>query len=117
MALVQSNKNKNKKLITRGPDIKPKKTFTMDQLEKASDIKKNVTSNSEYIPKPTTLKIDTHIRDQINTLSLIGYGDTQKETLELLINTILESMTTDERRKFDVQYDVLRDKTRKKLEK
>ena len=44
---------------------------------------------------------------------MIGYGDTQKEALELLINTVLESMTVDERRKFDVQYGVLEDKTRK----
>ncbi len=118
MALVQSNKNKKKKLISRGPDIQPKQTFTMDQLEKPVEAKKEVVKETvvpepEYIPKPTTLKIDTRIRDQINALSLIGYGDTQKEALELLINTVLESMTVDERRKFDVQYGVLEDKTRK----
>ncbi|EST89911.1 hypothetical protein T233_01017 [Vagococcus lutrae LBD1] len=118
MALVQSNKNKKKKLINRGPDIQPKQTFTMDQLEKPVQAKKEeakeaVVLEPEYIPKPTTLKIDTRIRDQINALSLIGYGDTQKEALELLINNVLESMTVDERRKFDVQYGVLEDKTRK----
>lgn len=116
MALVQSNKNKKKKLISRGPDIQPKQTFTMDQLEKPVEAKKEtVVPEPEYIPKPTTLKINTRIRDQINALSLIGYGDTQKEALELLINNLLESMTVDERRKFDVQYGVLEDKTLKSM--
>lgn len=110
------NSNKNKKTISRGQPIVPEKTFSSDQLIPKKD-KQEVKTSFAYEPKPTTLKIDTKIRDQINTLSLIGFGDTQKETIELLINNILDSMTFDEKRKFDIQYQVLEDKTIKTINK
>lgn len=114
MSLVKSNKNK--KNLNRGPSIEPQNKFTMEQLEsKSSVITKEDIPIFAYKPKPTTLKIDTKLRDQINALSLIGYGDTQKEAIELLINNILDSMTNDEKRKFDYQYQVLEDKTIKTI--
>lgn len=114
MSLVKSNKNKKK--IDRGPSIEPSKKFTMDQLPKTNEEHKEVPFPIvSYEPKPATLKIDTKLRDQINALSLIGYGDTQKEAVELLINNVIDSMTTDEKRKFDYQYQVLEDKTIKTI--
>lgn len=106
MSLVQSNRKKG---LNRGPNIEPKEIFKIEEKEKVvQDI---------YVPGPTTLKIDTRIRDQVNTLSLIGYADTQREVLEKAISEILENMSLDEKRKFDVQYQVLEDKTRKTLKK
>ena len=107
MGLVRSNRNKP---LDRGPSIVPKETFSLDTVAPQE-------KNNEYVPKPTTLKIDTKIRDQINTLSLIGYADTQREVIEKAIESILENMTIDERRKFDIQYQVLEDKTIKALKK
>lgn len=121
MGLVQSNKKK-RATIDRGPSIQPAKTFTMDQLPKKIENQANKPSEismSDFIyePKPTTLKIDTRLRDQINALSLIGFGDTQKEAIEIMIQNVLDSMTEDERRKFTVQYQVLEDKTIKQAKK
>lgn len=123
MGLVKSNKNKEKKKssLTRGPSFPPQQQFTVDDLN--SDIKKDVQKPSEikpefiYEPRPTTLKIDTKLRDQINALSLIGYGDTQKEAVEIIINNMIEAMDVDEKRKFDVQYEVLEAKTIKQIKK
>lgn len=121
MGLVQSNKKK-KVTIDRGPSIQPAKTFTMDQLPKKNEQQANEPPkipmpNFIYEPKPTTLKIDTRLRDQINALSLIGFGDTQKEAIEIMIQNVLDSMTEDERRKFNIQYQVLEDKTIKQAKK
>ncbi len=120
MGLVKSNKNKgNKKSsLSRGPDIKPQQQFTVDDLEKDKVSKiPEVKPLFVYEPKPTTLKIDTRLRDQINALSLIGYGDTQKEAVEIIINNMIEAMDVDEKRKFDVQYEVLEAKTIKQMKK
>lgn len=108
MSLVQSNRNKS---LNRGPNIKPKEVFKIDGVPKAEE---NPVKDI-YVPGITTLKIDTRIRDMVNTLSLIGYADTQREVLEKAISEILENMSLDEKRKFDVQYQVLEDKTRKTL--
>lgn len=104
MSLVRSNKAKS---LNRGPNIVPKETFSLDNIVQPK--------NNSYTPKPTTLKIDTKIRDQINTLSLIGYADTQREVVEKALESILENMDIDERRKFDIQYQVLEDKTIKSM--
>lgn len=118
-SLVKSNRNKK---LQRGPDIQPKQIFKMDnepseiKEPKKSD-KKEEPKTTIYEPQPTTLKIDTKIRDQINALSLIGIADTQREVLESLINLCIEDMTIDERRKFEVQYQVLEDKTIKTMKK
>lgn len=76
-----------------------------------------VVAAKNYSPTETTIRIDTYLRDQINALSLIGYGNTQKETVSLLIQNVLDSMTEDERRKFNIQYQVLEDKTIKQAKK
>lgn len=120
MGLVKSNKNKgNKKSsLSRGPSIKPQTQFTLDDLKENSS-QKPIETKPVFIyePKPTTLKIDTKLRDQINALSLIGYGDTQKEAVEIIINNMIEAMDVDEKRKFDVQYEVLEAKTIKQIKK
>jgi BMFP domain-containing protein YqiC len=46
---------------------------------------------------------------------LIGYADTQREVVEKALESILENMDIDERRKFDIQYQVLEDKTIKSM--
>lgn len=94
-----------------------------NQLNEEREIEKDTTKHSvviaanNYSPTETTLKIDTRLIDQINALSLIGCGNTQKETVALLIQNVLDSMTEDERRKFNVQYQVLEDKTIKQAKK
>lgn len=73
-----------------------------------------------------TLKRVKHVNDVVMLMpdnndyhpySLIGCGNTQKETVALLIQNVLDSMTEDERRKFNVQYQVLEDKTIKQAKK
>lgn len=108
MSLVNSNR---KKRLDRGEDISPVETFSMDKKIEDETIEK------EYKPIPTTLKINSQIRDQINTLSLIGYGNTQKEVIEKAIQVILDNMTKDERQKFENQYKIIEEKTIKNLEK
>ncbi|MGM0183503.1 hypothetical protein IGK74_002469 [Enterococcus sp. AZ150] len=121
MGLVKSNKDKKKNSLSRGPSIQPQQQFTLDDLK--TDTKKDIPKSNEtipefiYEPKPTTLKIDTKLRDQINALSLIGYGDTQKEAVEIIINNMIEAMDVDEKRKFDLQYEVLEAKTIKQIKK
>lgn len=105
--LVNSNR---KKKFDRGPDIQPQKSFTIESKPQEEE-------KITYEPQPTTIKIDTKIRDQINALTLIGIADTQREVLESLIDQCLDGMTPDEKRKFEIQYQVLEDKTIKTLNK
>lgn len=106
MSLVRSNK---KRTLERGPSFDPKKSFSLDDVTQ--------TKEPAYVPEKTTIRVTTTIRDKINTLSLMGYADTQTEMIEKLIDHFLDNMGIDERRKYDIQYQVLDDRTRKSLKK
>lgn len=101
--LIQSNRN-NQKLIDRGNPIKPKETFSITENNKTI-------SKSIYTPKPASMKIDSEIRDKINALSLIGIGENQKEVVDRAITTLIESLTNDQQRTYENQFEVLRKRT------
>ncbi|WP_285946440.1 DUF5388 domain-containing protein, partial [Thomasclavelia cocleata] len=111
MSLVQNN-NKKTKVIPRGTDIKPQQQFSINDLEKNKETKKNTTSSTfKYTPTDTSIKVDTKIRDMINTLSLMGYGDNQKEVIQNALDHVLNDMAPETKRSFDTQYQVLENKT------
>lgn len=117
MSLVQNNNKKNK-VIPRGADIKPQQQFSINDLEK-NDKTKQTTPNSifKYKPTDTSIKVDTRIRDIINTLSLMGYGDNQKEVIQNAIDHVINDMAPETKRSFDTQYQVLENKTIKLMKK
>lgn len=110
MSLVRnSNKEKNK-IIPRGSDIKPKKEFSIDELDN-NDKNNEHHQTFEYIPAVTSIKVDTKIRDKVNTLSLIGYGENQKEVIENALDSVINNMSIESKRSFENQYQVLENKT------
>lgn len=99
--LVRSNRNKT---LDRGTPIVPKETFELDN--KKTDIKE-----PQYIPKPTSMKIDSELRDKINALSLIGLGENQKEVVDRALFSLIDSLTEEQQRTFKNQFEVLRKRT------
>ena len=67
MGLVKNN-NKNTHVIPRGADIKPKNEFSINDLEEKETVEK--THKFEYVPGVTSIKVDTKIRDMVNTCLL-----------------------------------------------
>lgn len=114
MGLVKNN-NKNTHVIPRGADIKPQKEFSVNDLEQKETVDKN--HKFEYVPSVTSIKVDTKIRDIVNTLSLIGYGDNQKEVIENALNSVINNMSIESKRNFENQYQVLENKTIKSIKK
>lgn len=115
MSLVTNNNKEKNKIIPRGTDIKPQKEFSIDQLENAEPATQN--KNVKYIPHVTSIKVDTKIRDKVNTLSLIGYGDNQKEVIEYALDSVINSMSSQSKRSFNNQYQVLETKTMNLMKK
>lgn len=115
MSLVKNN-NKSKQVIPRGTDIKPNNEFSMNDLQSRVEKKEHI-SPIEYVAAPTSIKVDTKIRDTVNALSLIGYGDNQKDVIENVLTYIIESMSTEHKRSFEHQYKVLENKTINRMKK
>lgn len=116
MSLVRNNNKEKNKIIPRGSDIKPKKEFSIDELENNNE--ETITHQIfEYIPAVTSIKVDTKIRDKVNTLSLIGYGENQKEVIENALDSVINNMSIESKRSFENQYQVLENKTINLLKK
>lgn len=109
MSLVRNNNKERNKIIPRGNDIKPQKEFSIDELEDNEETEQHQTF--KYIPAVTSIKVDTKIRDKVNTLSLIGYGENQKEVIENALDSVINSMSIESKRSFENQYQVLENKT------
>lgn len=101
--LIQSNRN-NKKLIDRGNPITPKETFKISET-------KEIENTKPYTPKPASMKIDSELRDKINSLSLIGIGENQKEVVDRALTILVDSLTDDQKRTYENQLNVFRKRT------
>lgn len=117
MSLVRNNNKEKNKIIPRGSDIKPKKEFSIDELENNNEETTAHRQILEYIPAVTSIKVDTKIRDKVNTLSLIGYGENQKEVIENALDSVINNMSIESKRSFENQYQVLENKTINLLKK
>ena len=117
MSLVRNNNKEKNKIIPRGSDIKPKKEFSIDELENNNEETTAHRQIFEYIPAVKSIKVDTKIRDKVNTLSLIGYGENQKEVIENALDSVINNMSIESKRSFENQYQVLENKTINLLKK
>ncbi|ORI83671.1 DUF5388 domain-containing protein [Leuconostoc lactis] len=117
MSLVRNNNKERNKIIPRGSDIKPQKEFSIDELENNNEKAAAHHQIFEYIPAVTSIKVDTKIRDKVNTLSLIGYGENQKEVIENALDSVINNMSIESKRSFENQYQVLENKTINLLKK
>jgi len=108
--LVQSNRNKkSSSALTRGPQIEPQQTFTLDKTP--------TNSTKDYRPQATSMKIDSTLRDKINALSLVGVADTQKEIVELALDALLEKMSDEVKEKYVQQYALLEQRSIEKWQR
>lgn len=117
MSLVRNNNKVKNKVIPRGDDIKPKHEFSADDLQSTEKNKAEDHDTFKYVPAVTSIKVDTKIRDKVNTLSLIGYGANQKEVIENALDSIINSMSIEAKRSFENQYQVLENKTIKLMKR
>lgn len=117
------NRNKNNKpsLSERGPSYTPKNKVSTDDLNKTKQIKVDTIVVDEplieYVPKPTSIKVNTDIKDKVNALSMIGVGDTQLEVIDALIEYYIDGLPEETERKYSTQYEVYKDKTMRNISK
>mgnify|MGYP003506252769 FL=1 len=96
------------KSLERGKNIRPNETFTQDDLKKES--KKEQITKTESVTYYANIRINNHIRNQLQSLSLMGLAKSQKGALELLINEYVNGMPEELRREYELNYKTLEDR-------
>ena len=104
-SLLRVNKGNS---LDRGKNIRPNETFTQDDLKKES--KKEQITKTESVTYYANIRINNHIRNQLQSLSLMGLAKSQKGALELLINEYVNGMPEELRREYELNYKTLEDR-------
>lgn len=92
--LEELSKKKNTSL-TRGKQI-----VTQTDVTKSSVLNPNTeTINTKNIP--ANVRVDQGIRNSINALSVMGYGESQREVVSFLIESFVSTIGPDQLKKFE----------------
>ncbi|MCE6013854.1 DUF5388 domain-containing protein [Levilactobacillus brevis] len=94
--------------LDRGQDIKPKNTFTTDDLKsnngKPSKPGKGVADSVTFY---ANVRINNHIKNKAEALSGIGLYKSQKDAIDNALDYLIDSLDAEDKRKFTFQLDIL----------
>ena len=93
--------------LDRGQDIKPKNTFTTDDLKsnngKPSKPGKSVADSVTFY---ANVRINNHIKNKAEALSGIGLYKSQKDAIDNALDYLIDSLDAEDKRKFTFQLDI-----------
>lgn len=112
MSGLLNNPNLKKQVKTdpldRGQDIKPKNTFTTDDLKnnkvKPLKLEKSVADSVTFY---ANVRINNHIKNKAEALSGIGLYKSQKDAIDNALDYLIDSLDAEDKRKFTFQLDIL----------
>ncbi|WP_097037812.1 DUF5388 domain-containing protein [Lactiplantibacillus plantarum] len=94
--------------LDRGQDIKPKNTFTTDDLKsnngKQPKLGKSVADSVTFY---ANVRINNHIKNKAEALSGIGLYKSQKDAIDNALDYLIDSLDAEDKRKFTFQLDIL----------
>ncbi|MBC2137505.1 DUF5388 domain-containing protein [Listeria innocua] len=108
MSLLQHNDNEKRKknLLTRGPKIEVSSTVKRSDIQPSSEdpqIKSRIT-------EAVNIRVDNHIRNKIAALITLGHGDSQKDVADNIVNYYLETLDSDELKRFEDLIEIYEEK-------
>lgn len=106
--LVRSNRNSNNQ------NLQPEREAKAADFDNSSSIKQNEVTSVTF---DTNLKISNHTRNKLQAMASIGYADTQRDAVDITLQTWIEQLTTSEQREFDLQVKTLEQRDIKRKNK
>ncbi|WP_429971912.1 DUF5388 domain-containing protein (plasmid) [Fructilactobacillus sp. Tb1] len=103
------NRDKKAKLIDRGTDIVPQNSVDINEVLLNNPDKMIIDSVTFY----ANVRINNHIKNKIQALSILGLANSQKDAIETAVNYYIESLPQETMRKFKTQVEVLEERDKK----
>ncbi|MYV16442.1 DUF5388 domain-containing protein [Furfurilactobacillus milii] len=97
---VSSENKKDSKTISRGHEYHPSNPVEPGEMN-------NSKSDVELVSYITSVRVDNHIKNQLQAMSIIGYATSQKDAIETMISAWRESQSPEQLRLFDAQVKTL----------
>lgn len=108
MGLINNpNKDTNKevKIIERKPILKPSDSFTTDDLSQKPQPK-----NVDRVTFDTSVRMNNHIKNQLQAMTLLGIAKNQAEAVDLMLVEWLNHIDESTEQMFKMQVDMLEKK-------
>lgn len=103
------NRDKKSKLIDRGNAITPQNSVNMNEVLLNDKDNKTIDSVTFY----ANVRINNHIKNKIQALSILGLANSQKDAIETAVNYYIDSLPPETIRKFKTQVEVLEERDKK----
>lgn len=119
MALVTHNntpKNEPKsggskrKLLTRGPKVEVKEQVGRQAFTDEGEGTPAKVDIPETVTIPTNVRVDNHVRNQVQALINLGYGETTKDVIQSLLSERVEQLEDSEYKRFSDMVNILEQK-------
>ncbi|WP_283599749.1 DUF5388 domain-containing protein [Ligilactobacillus aviarius] len=111
-SLVRSNRDKSPK-IDRGHAIKPENKFSLDDLnqnDKVNNEAQTPTKNVDRVTFYANIRINNHIKNKLEALAMLGIAKSQKQAVEIALDYYLDSLSDEQKRRYDVAVKTLEDR-------
>lgn len=104
--LLNSNRSKQNTL-KRGEPIKPTESMSIKDFDNFTE---KVTSKIESVTYYANVRINNHIKNKAEALSIIGIANSQKDAIDRALDSFIEQLTDDEKRSYKNQLATLEEK-------
>lgn len=114
--LLEELEKKKNTTLNRGTSIVAQTDVTKEMVL-STKLKKTNPEPVDTTQIPANIRVNQGIRNTINALEIIGYGESQKEVVENLLTTVIASLSTSEQKKIKDLNNIYNEKDKKALRK
>ncbi|BBD17714.1 DUF5388 domain-containing protein [Melissococcus plutonius] len=95
MAGMLDDIQQKRSTLSRGAHIQVNSSINKDEIIKEKNNDKSIDTRS----LPQNIRVDNGSRNTVNALGVLGYGDSQRETLKILLDNFISNLSDDEQKK------------------
>lgn len=111
LSSLLNNPNLNKiDPLDRGKDIKPKNTFSLDDLETPDLSQIKSKTETDRVTFYANVRINNHIKNKAEALSSIGLFKSQKDAISDALDYFIDSLPAEDKRRYKFQLETLEER-------
>lgn len=123
MALLNHDSDKEKqkkKLLTRGAKVQVENKVNRNELDSTEETKPKKKKEAEVttvVTEPVNVRVDNHIRNSISSLITMGFAESQKEMVEIMVDMYVETLEESEYKRYADLVQIYEDKDVRRINK
>lgn len=123
MALLDhhsDNEKQKKQLLTRGPKVEVNNKVNRNDMGEKAEKKQTKAKEPEVttiVTEPVNVRVDNHIRNSISSLITMGFAESQKEMVELMVDMYVDTLEDSDYKRYQDLVQIYEDKDLRRINK